>query len=507
MLSNSNHAGSPVKKFATTFFCTLLFSIPALAQQVTFERQQYSKPANLSMSFSIDLNGDNVSDLVSLRFDPQPQPSGQEFLNIRLANGDGSFRPPTEYLLGPGTSTLDFSIVSGDFNRDGKADLALNYGGKVQVFLGRGDGTFHSPVIITGSSPICELQTADFNHDAKLDLAIASCALGQPEGTPIVVSLMLGNGDGTFSAPRQVFQTSSSDLGFENMVVGNFDGDNNADLAGHSDSCDRSGVCQTTFIVLYGDGKGNFAALRPALPGAFYHFVVADVNSDGRSDILSGREGGAFDTIVLYGNTNRTFSLNKVSDLAPGILQVADFNGDKILDVAALTGNEEVIALGLAGGGFAPGQHIPFSNETSVSSASSVAGYYNKDMKPDLAATQIIGGGLTMQPLFDLLNTTSGQFPPCSPPGSFGIHVCSPISGTTSGSPVRFRITAASFTPIRKIELWIDGVKKGETYRSFNLYAFCNPTLTVASGSHRADIFAVNYDGMLQHKTVFFTVP
>jgi hypothetical protein len=503
MLSNLNNAGSSVKKFATILFCLLFVCFPALAQQVTVDRQQYSKPANLSMSFSIDLNGDNLSDLVSLRFDP----NGREFLNIRLANGDGSFHSPTEYLLGPGSLALDLSIVSGDFNRDGKADLALPFGGKIKVFLGRGDGTFQSPVTISTSSPVCELQTADFNHDAKLDLAVASCTLGQPAGTPIVVSLLLGNGDGTFSAPRQVFQTSSSDLGFENMVVGNFDGDNNADLAGHADSCDRSGVCQTTFIVLYGDGKGNFAALRPTLPGSFYHFVVADVNSDGRSDILSGREGGAFDTIVLYGNSNRTFSLNKVSDLAPGDLQIADFNGDKILDIAALTGNQEVIALGLSGGGFAPGEHITFSNETSVESSSSVAGYYNKDMKPDLAATQIIGGGLTMQPLFDLLNTTSGQqFPPCTPPGTSGIHVCSPISGTTVASSVRFKMTAASFTPIRKIELWIDGVKKGETFRSFNLYAFSNPTLTIASGSHRADIFAVNYDGMLQHKTVFFNV-
>src|SRR5437879_10368636 len=99
----SNNPGGSVKKFATLFFCLLFVCFPALAQQVTVDRQQYSKPANLSMSFSIDLNGDNLSDLVSLRFDP----NGQEFLNIRLANGDGSFHSPTEYLLGPGSLALD----------------------------------------------------------------------------------------------------------------------------------------------------------------------------------------------------------------------------------------------------------------------------------------------------------------------------------------------------------------------------------------------------------------
>src|SRR5258708_30537153 len=113
-------------------------------------------------------------------------------VSVFLGNGDGTFQPHVDYLAG----TQPWYIITADFNNDGKLDLAVANKGSnnVSILLGNGDGTFQPAInFAAGNSPTA-VAAADFNHDGKLGLVLPN----PPDNT---ISLLLGNGNGTFGAP------------------------------------------------------------------------------------------------------------------------------------------------------------------------------------------------------------------------------------------------------------------------------------------------------------------
>jgi len=143
-------------------------------------------------------------------------------LAVSLGNGDGTF---TQGSVSPiPLGSLLSSIVTGDFNGDGKLDLAVtdSAGNAVIILLGNGDGTFGLPTTIPVGTAPESIITADFNNDGKLDLAVVN----NGDGT---VTLLLGNGDGTFT------QASGSPyavgLGAFQIAAADFNGDGKLDLA------------------------------------------------------------------------------------------------------------------------------------------------------------------------------------------------------------------------------------------------------------------------------------
>jgi hypothetical protein len=136
------------------------------SSQIIFERQQYSAADYSSVFAAADLNNDGATDLIVAQLIGLGNNDG---FVVYLSNGDGTFQPPVPYAV-PNTGPSP-SIVTADFNNDGKADVVSADGGGFFVYLGNGDGTLRPPTHFQlPSTPL--LAAADVNHDGKVDLVL-----------------------------------------------------------------------------------------------------------------------------------------------------------------------------------------------------------------------------------------------------------------------------------------------------------------------------------------------
>ncbi|MEK6373593.1 MAG: FG-GAP-like repeat-containing protein [Acidobacteriota bacterium] len=262
---------------------------------------------------AVDVNGDDKSDLVTT--------NGSDTVSILLGNGDGTFRPHVDYGTGSGPKV----VITGDFNGDGKLDLAVLNGGQVfgnavSILLGNGDGTFKPRSDFPAGMSASWVTEGDFNRDGKLDLAVSN---NNGAGS---VSILFGNGNGTFQAPI-AYETA----GFPPCVAtGDFNGDGKLDLA-----IPRSGNTAGPLSVLLGNGDGTFRNRvdYPTGVGAG-QVIVGDFNGDGRLDL--GVISAQFNSVsILIGHGDGTFQdhLDFASGSQPLALTAADLDGDGGLDV------------------------------------------------------------------------------------------------------------------------------------------------------------------------------
>jgi hypothetical protein len=284
-------------------------------------------------------------------------------------------------------------MVEGDFNSDGKPDLAVlsqisNCGqqcegdGFVNILLGNGDGTFTLGPNITTGFWATSMTTGDFNGDGKLDLAIA---YGNTFDVPTGVAILFGNGDGTFTTGPTTAGTGQSS---DSIAAGDFNGDGILDLA-MTNECSEPGLnCPSGSVTIFlGNGDGTFrVASDPAVGGA-QRVVVGDFNGDGKLDLAV--EGG--EVSILLGNGDGTFATGEVLLEASNVRAIAlgDFNGDGKLDFAGfincitsqcLTG-EVSIFTGNGDGTFTAGSTF----DTPAGTWTGSVGDFNQDGKIDLA--------------------------------------------------------------------------------------------------------------------------
>jgi hypothetical protein len=183
-----------------------------------------------------DVNGDKALDIIVVN-------EGANNVGVLLNNGKGVFGTMTTFP----TDEEPYSVAAGDFNHDGKIDLAVTgyYNSDISVLLGNGDGTFQNYVdYATGTAPAVVL-AYDFNRDGKLDLATVNYNNGQTGS----VSILLGNGDGTFGTHTD-FTTGT---GPDGLAIGRFNGDKFVDLA-------VADLIGNTMSILPGNGDGTFGA-------------------------------------------------------------------------------------------------------------------------------------------------------------------------------------------------------------------------------------------------------
>jgi VCBS repeat protein/centrosomal CEP192-like protein/ASPM-SPD-2-Hydin domain-containing protein len=334
-----------------------------------------------------DFNGDGKLDLAVSTDGCSPGTNG---VAILLGNGDGTFTAGGK-LTAPLSNAL--SAVVGDFNGDGKMDLAVVDRGvstdSVFFFFGNGNGTFQAPTSVSlgGLAASNQIVAADFNKDGHLDVAVSEI-----NGSNVVV--ILGAGNGTFQAPRTIALPAQG----WGVAVGDFNGDGVPDLVATTPS--NGGVS-----VFLGKGDGNFTPVNnPAtgtLPttnadvpgGGAQPIAVGDFNKDGKLDILAGLSGvsSAACVAVLLGNGDGTFQPELLFGVAdtPQSLAVGDFNGDGRLDWMASTGQINSANTGSVTVGLGRGDGTFLAAEAYASNISpgfAAIADFNKDGKLDVVA-------------------------------------------------------------------------------------------------------------------------
>lgn len=299
------------------------------------QRTQYMSESLLANSLVPDLNGDGRADLVVIG--PQDPNTLLYVPQLRLGQQDGTFSPP----LSLGTFNLSISptmVVAGDFNGDGFTDLILvgapvnstNY--SYQVLLNDGTGHFTTagsgPFLPTNGPP--PILVGDYNHDGKLDLAVGASNNGQ------AFSFFYGEGDGTFSAPVSVGSSLGGLVVFANSA--DLNGDGNPDFVYLEEFSNGSNQIRMLLSTSGGTYKDSQVA---GLPSPTLGFVVGDFNSDHIPDIFAISSNGLGSTYAGAGDG--TFSvignpiLSTDGFLGPTVFVTGDFDNDGNLDIATRT--------------------------------------------------------------------------------------------------------------------------------------------------------------------------
>jgi hypothetical protein len=298
-----------------------------------------------------DFDGDGIPDLVS----------GGAGLEVHLGIGNGRFGPAI--LTSLNENVIDRALVVGDFNGDGKPDVAWLSALHIHIVLGAARGTFGPERTINLAAKA--IATADFNRDGKLDLIVAS---GQ------VATVFLGNGDGTFTF---VATTATSTSG---LAVGDFNGDGLPDLA-------------TSGELYLGRGDGTFgpalpypsAGPNPPTPG--WKLAAGDVNGDGSLDLVEpgGSQPGV---LVFLGLGNGNFRAAAASPIYTGeAFTVADLDRDGRADLITSSLETLNVRLGRADGTFGSRRDYPGAQYGGALLVSDV----DRDGHPDVVALSSYG--------------------------------------------------------------------------------------------------------------------
>ena len=339
---------------------------------------------------SADVNNDGKLDIVYI-----DGRAAQFALHVLLGKGDGTFAHGQDISLPAGVCC---ALTIADVTGDGKPDLIIagntSTAAILAVLPGNGDGTFQPPVLtsfippsFTGFLHFVDRAVGDINGDGKMDVVLF---------TGGSIFLLVGNNSGSFTFSGS-FQSSQNGSNIDSMYLLDLNGDGHLDIL----TTDALGA---DFEVFLGKGDGTFSnytrysAGTPAGP-----FLLADVDGDGRPDVLTVyfEANQPYQLGYFKGNPDGTFSslINVGASPSQGtpLVSAGDLNSDGIPDLTFLTPSGLAVSLGQSGPSFG-------STHTTISGGSMspystlptkpVVGDFNGDGLTDIAMA--VEGGIVL---------------------------------------------------------------------------------------------------------------
>jgi hypothetical protein len=327
-----------------------------------------------------DLNGDGYLDILGLSADG---------LVIFFGKPGMQFSAPIHYAFyNPEAFDEDQGDPSliADYNLDGNLDLAMPGVNGIYITYGRPDGTFDAPSLIRSGLTTSYSLVADFNEDGTPDIFTSGT-----DG----LQLLLGKGNGAFVSPVMVQASGLSPqyyLGsFEPLYLGDFNGDKHKDVIAMGSANANLGT-----RLFLGRGDGSFQDPLPVATLISSSYAVADINRDGRDDLLyvTLDPASATGTLnVLLSKGDATFE--PITTMLPGngysygLPAAADFNGDGKMDLVVPEQQTVQILLGRGDGTFDPGTQAPavpaLEGQPCIYSQEVVTADFDHDGKADWA--------------------------------------------------------------------------------------------------------------------------
>jgi hypothetical protein len=367
--------------------------------QTTKQTQLTNPPAPqfVAAVASGDVDGDGKNDIVFAW--AADQSGSSPTISVALGKGDGTFQSQVDYSVPASVLLSGFnvtnSLILADVNGDKKPDIVFltggssvpNTDGALYVMLNNGNGTFHTPTKIDSQPYFNYLATADFDGDGFADVVVNVEATVSTNSSAF---LYISKGNGTFQAATPLTPGAPSSI---IVATADLNGDQKPDIvfAGTVDTSNNTG----NVTALLGKGDGTFASgVSSATPGHPRGIAFADLNSDGKPDVILGGQPNMY---VIAGNGDGTFNTTTAGNIYSGIsastLKSVDLTGNGYPDLELLSsGNNNALSVVTFVGakpsalpvGNTPSTATLSASATSVSSGASVT--FTATVKPSTGA-------------------------------------------------------------------------------------------------------------------------
>ena len=403
----------------------------------TFQAPQPYAVGSLPLALAASDFGNGHLDLVVAN-------ASSDDVSILMGNGDGTFQPQARFAAG----SYPRSLVTADFSGDDRQDLAIGNqaSSDISILLGRGDGTFQdqssNPV---GNGPV-DAVTADLNHDGHTDIITSDSSSDD-------VSVLLGNGDGTFQ-PALFFPAGDGPVG---LAVADFNGDGRLDLA-VADGGDSNGNGQGVSILM-GNGNGTFQVPIFYPTGGVASAIVAGEWAGNGVIDLAVADAGSDSVTVLMGNGRGGFqvlapvSLGDQAGVPVGIA-AGDFRGNGVIDLATVDQSPSGVSIleNDGHGHFTAMPPISLGDDPLNFAKAIVAGSFTGSALADLAVVSDCFDGPDNVSI--LLNQGNGAFDlmPSIPLGAFVVPSSITTGSFFEGGPLDLAIADSASSSVSLLQ-------------------------------------------------------